>query len=97
MLPLALYLGSFVLVFSWQNREVQAKLARWLPAVVLLVLVVPLAEGTEPILLVMTIHLLGFFWIAVVCHGELARSKPAPAAFDRILLSGWPSAACSAA
>ncbi len=76
MLPMALYLGSFVLVFSWRNAGVQAWLARWLPGVLLLVLVVPLAEGTEPIVLVMAIHLLGFFWIAVVCHGELARSKP---------------------
>jgi SAM-dependent methyltransferase len=76
MLPMGLYLGSFVLVFTWQNLKVQAMLARWLPAVLLLVLIVPMAEGTEPIWLVMAIHLFGFLWIAIVCHSELARSKP---------------------
>ena len=49
---------------------------RWLPGVVLILLVVPLAEGTEPIWLILATHLAGFFWIALVCHGELARSKP---------------------
>jgi len=77
MLPMALYLGSFVLVFAWHQTPLQAWLVRWLPGVVLIVLVVPLAEGTEPIWLILAIHLIGFYWIAVVCHGELARSKPA--------------------
>ena len=76
MLPLALYLGSFVFVFSWHLPRFQAWLVRYMPAVVLLVVVVPLAEGTEPIWLILLLHLLAFFWIALVLHGELARSKP---------------------
>ena len=77
MLPMVLYLGSLVLVFAWHTTALHAFLARWLPGVVLIVMVVPFAEGTEPIWLILAIHLIGFFWIALVCHGELARSKPA--------------------
>src|SRR5262249_11391088 len=31
------------------------------------------------LLAVIAFHLLGFFWLAMVCHGELARTKPPPA------------------
>src|SRR5262249_51121907 len=34
-------------------------------------------EGTDPVLLVLSLHLLGLFWTAMVCHGELARTRPA--------------------
>ena len=56
----------------------------------------PLSEGTEPIWLIMLLHLLAFFWIAVVCH---RRTRPQQADGDRLTeFYLWlAAAACSAA
>jgi hypothetical protein len=78
ILPLTLYLLSFVLVFSFVGRWVHA------PAVLLLPLAIPvLALGPELAYLaglkehrVILMHLRAFFLAALVCHGELARTRP---------------------
>jgi hypothetical protein len=50
---------------------------RWLPLVVLLVMIVLLSKGTEPpVNLLIAIHLLGLFWIGMACHGLLAADRP---------------------
>jgi hypothetical protein len=51
-------------------------MARWMPLVVLLIVLALLSEATEPLVLLMGLHLLGLFWVAMVCHGELTRSRP---------------------
>lgn len=76
ILPLALYLLSFVVVFAQKP---------WLPhflsvraqalAVTLLIVTMPLVSMVG--WLMQLIHLLVFFLTALVCHGELARSRPA--------------------
>lgn len=76
ILPLALYLLSFVVVFAKRP---------WLPhflsvraqalAVTFLVVTMPLVGLVGWLML--PIQLLVFFLTALVCHGELARSRPA--------------------
>ena len=78
-LPMGIYLLSFVLVFAAREPIPQALLHRWLPLVVVVLLIVILLEAAEPMLLVMGLHLLGLFWLAMVCNGELA-AGPEPAA-----------------
>ena len=80
VIPLALYLLTFVLVFSqWQILPY-----RWLlwPQAFLTVLVTAaffVADWhTAPIAIVFPIHLLLFFLTAMVCHGELAATRQAP-------------------
>lgn len=78
ILPLALYLLTFVAVFSerpWLSHK----------TVVLLVplIVAPLAisiMGGERAYWLVTIalHLIGFFVLTLLCHGELYRRRPAP-------------------
>ncbi len=77
VLPLSLYLLTWVLVF--QSRPLLPH--RWmlmLQPVAIIGAVILLAVGGEQNLL-MTLggHLICFFIIAMACHGELARTRPA--------------------
>ncbi|MSU77806.1 MAG: hypothetical protein EXS16_06890 [Gemmataceae bacterium] len=76
LLPIALYLGTFVLVFAGKPFLPHSVLIRWQPMVVIVMLFVYLSEANDPLTLVMGVQLVGFFWLAMVCHGELARTKP---------------------
>lgn len=76
VVPLALYLATFVIAF--QTRPI---LPHWLitfiaPGAVIL-LVVSLAIGAaDQILVLIALNLVGFFLLALMCHGELARRRP---------------------
>ncbi len=76
VIPLGLYLLTFTLVFARRQIIPHALMIRWMPMVVVVLAVVILLEATEPMKLIMSLHLLGFFWLALVCHGELARTRP---------------------
>lgn len=76
VVPLALYLLTFILAFA-RRPVLSPRLAtRVLPMLVLLQLFALLHHG-EGILLAIALHLLTFFVAALVCHGELARRRPA--------------------
>jgi spermidine synthase len=76
VLPLAIYLLTFVLVFArrppiprWPMLHIQLLLS--------LVLMVSLVLGSGPgIAAPFTLHLLAFFATAMMCHRELADSRP---------------------
>lgn len=76
IIPLALYLLTFVIVFSRRPLISHRLMVAVQPAAVLLVAILFLwglqAEGVWVIFL----HLLAFFVTAMVCHGELAQSRP---------------------
>ena len=75
--PLTLYLLTFVVTFARRRPLSQAFLTRWMPLMVLPVVLTLLAQGAElPAPLVIAVHLLGLFWIGLVCHGELAKDRP---------------------
>lgn len=76
IVPLALYLLTFVLVFSARPIFPHALSTRWQPLAVIVLMLLLLREASEPLLLVLLLHLAGFFWIALACHGELSRSRP---------------------
>lgn len=74
--PLALYLLTFVIVFSkrpFVSRGAALSVMTFfvLPLIVVIILGVP-----GPAWLIMPLHLLGFFATALVLHGELARTRP---------------------
>ena len=52
-----------------------------------LVLLATLFPWRQPAGLILPLHLLAFFAIALGCHGELARRRPAPAALTEFYLS----------
>jgi hypothetical protein len=77
VLPLSLYLLTWVLVF--QSRPL---LSHWLililqPIAIAGVIVLLAVGGEQNLLLTLGGHLLCFFVIAMACHGELARARPA--------------------
>jgi hypothetical protein len=75
VMPLVLYLLSFILVFA--KRPVSpTRFSRALPFAVSLVLLVTVSGLKRPGWLLVLVHLGTFFVAAVVCHGALARMRP---------------------
>jgi SAM-dependent methyltransferase len=83
VLPLALYLVSFILAFDHPRWYIR-------PAFIgALVVLVPLMAFAIPSLnlhLAAPLYLIGLFVACMVCHGELARMKPDPAHLTRFYL-----------
>ncbi len=77
LIPMGLYLLTFTIVFSQQKILPQAFFVRWLPLAAIVLLITLLSEANDPLPLVMGLHLAGFFWLALTCHGELSRTRPA--------------------
>jgi spermidine synthase len=75
VLPLALYLLTFIVAFA--SLVPHAVVLRWLPLVVVVLVLIKLSEAAQPAGLVLGLHLFGMFWICLACHGELARQRPA--------------------
>ncbi len=77
VLPLSLYLLTWVLVF--QSRPLLPH--RWMlmaqPLAIAGVIVLLAVGGEQNLLLTLGGHLLCFLVIAMACHGELARTRPA--------------------
>jgi hypothetical protein len=76
VLPLALYLLSFVLVFAKRPPISHTWLIRRLPLLILASLIPTVSKGELPMVALLLIYLLTLFAVAMVCHGELARSRP---------------------
>jgi len=76
VLPLALYLLSFVLVFAKKPPVSHEMLVRRLPFLILIAVIPTVTKARLPIALLLVLYLLVFFAVAMVCHGELARSRP---------------------
>ncbi len=87
IVPLTLYLLTFILVFSkWAER-----IRPWMLAAQPAVLTVFIAysfinPATLPYWLDLILHLLAFFLAVMVCHGELAKSRPHPQYLTRFYL-----------
>ncbi len=78
VVPLALYLVSFVLAFArWPDRAHRA-VGRVAPMLLLFTAVTLLTGAARPLAVVAGLHLLAFFVAALLCHGELARDRPPP-------------------
>jgi spermidine synthase len=76
VVPLAIYLLTFILVFARRPPLPHAVMVRLMPFV-LIPLVLTMAPGLQvPFFQVLILHLGGLFIVAMVCHGELARRRP---------------------
>src|SRR6266540_611826 len=78
VLPLALYLLTFVIVFA--RRPI---IPHWLvvavqPAFIIALVAVIIFDPVKTIVGLLAVHLSVFFVNALMCHGELARTRPAP-------------------
>jgi hypothetical protein len=84
--PLSLYLLTFILAFSCLPSWVHRSLCWLLPVAILIQIFLMLSGITEKLGVVVPLHLLTFLVAALVCHGELARSRPLPAYLTELYL-----------
>jgi hypothetical protein len=77
IVPLSIYLLSFVLVFS-RRPPPHHLFVRLLPIAAFAVTFALAVKAIEPIAFVIPLHLVLLFAASMVCHGELARDRPAP-------------------
>src|SRR5262249_36628693 len=76
IIPLELYLLTFVLAFARKQIIPHRLLLRISPQAVLSLVIVMLTQATEPIWALLPLHLFVFFVIALVSHGQLAAERP---------------------
>jgi hypothetical protein len=76
VVPLAVYLLTFVLAFARRQFVTPEVLGRWLPLAALLVVLALLSEATEPVWVLMLLHLICLFWVGLFCHASLAADRP---------------------
>lgn len=82
VLPFALYLLTFIIAFAWRGRQAQhwilmAQAAGIIAVLATTVLTVAYGLGGSVGAMV-SVHVFAFFTTALMCHGELARRRPAP-------------------
>lgn len=76
VVPLSLYLLSFVLVFARRQILPRHWTTRLLPGAAVLLALVYLSGATQPAWFLILFHLLFLFLAAMVCHGQLADERP---------------------
>ncbi|HYN86287.1 MAG TPA: hypothetical protein VER32_13650 [Pyrinomonadaceae bacterium] len=77
VVPLALYLLTFILAFARTRRPAWRRLASLvLPGAAIVLTLVYLSGATEPAWFLVLIHLAFFFVAAFVCHARLADDRP---------------------
>jgi hypothetical protein len=86
VVPLALYLLTFVIVFSPRPILKQEYALPIHAGLVTLVVVVTFWDLRGQIWWLFPLHLLVFFFTALVLHGELARSRPTPSRLTEFYL-----------
>jgi hypothetical protein len=76
VLPLTLYLLSFVAAFARSNLASRPFVVRRQGFLVAAAAITFFIQTTQFIWLIVPLHLLAFFATALVCHGELAKDRP---------------------
>jgi SAM-dependent methyltransferase len=76
VLPLGLYLLTFILVFATRPPIPHSFMKRMLPLTIIPLALTIALEMTDPLWLMMFLHLLTFWVVTMVCHGELAQDRP---------------------
>jgi spermidine synthase len=76
IIPLVLYLLSFIVSFSVRSQQLTLPVARVLPLFVLPMLLMLFTKSTLPAQLAIPFHLLTFFVAALSCHLRLFAARP---------------------
>jgi len=78
VLPLAIYLLTFVITFQSRPVVPHSLVVKAFPFVILALAGLMIIDPFSTIIELVVVHLTAFFVIALLCHGELARRRPAP-------------------
>jgi spermidine synthase len=77
VVPLALYLGTFALAFARRQWPGPTTVTRLFQLLLTLVAATLALGATEPLRLLIPLHLAGLFAAGLMCHRELAADRPA--------------------
>ncbi len=80
VIPLSLYLFSFVVVFSPSQRMpdlIHKVMVGFMPVMMTILVLTTVTDLRRPYWALILLHLIGFFVVAMVLHGEVARDRPA--------------------
>lgn len=86
IIPLGLYLLSFVLAFSRRWGGTSSAWGRVLPVLVVVAMLTMLARSLHPIPLILGAHVAAFFVAAMMCHRRLAEDRPPAASLTEFYL-----------
>jgi hypothetical protein len=78
IMPLSLYLLTFILVFAKRPPLSHNLMLLAQPVVLLPFLIAYSAGATRPITMLIALHLITFFVLTMICHGQIARDRPHP-------------------
>ena len=87
VIPLALYLITFVVTFSSYSPRAVSLYNRYFPLVLVYLTWQLVSETRLPLPVMAATHLVAFFVIAILCHGFLAADRPAPSHLTDFYLS----------
>ncbi len=76
IIPLSLYLFSFILVFANIPMTIHRIMLRLAPAALIALMFINISMTKPDIWIIYLSNLTVFFIVAMACHGELARSRP---------------------
>ncbi|HSS65767.1 MAG TPA: fused MFS/spermidine synthase [Gammaproteobacteria bacterium] len=76
VIPLLIYLASYILVFARERRYSLLLLQKAFPITVLTSVSLIVTGATQPVALIILIHLFTLFIVAMLCHGHLADLRP---------------------
>ncbi len=86
VVPLAIYLLTFVVAFGSRNIVARIGARRGLPWLLLPLLVSMLADTVQPMRVLIGLHLLAFTLVALICHDALAQDAPETASLTEFYL-----------
>lgn len=78
VVPLALYLASFIIAFARHGSPAVHAANRALPFLAAALLFVILSRATQPVGLLVALHLAFLLLAGLACHGRLVASRPPP-------------------
>lgn len=76
IVPLSLYLLTFIMVFARKRLLPEPIVSKTVPIAAIALVMLMATNATEPFLLLVIVHLTTFFILAYGCHARLADSRP---------------------
>ena len=76
IIPLSLYLLSFIVAFASRPLVPPMAWVRALPIILLPLVITIAARANHPLMILMPLHLLTLFVVAMACHSALAQDRP---------------------
>jgi hypothetical protein len=76
-LPLAIYLLTYVLAFARKSWAIHPFVVRRQATLLVGAALTVFLHATSPVAIILPLHLLSFFVTALICHGQLAKDRPA--------------------